>query len=180
MSLSYAILAILVSESCSGYDLAKQFDGSVGYFWTASHQQIYRELNRLEQRGWIEGEVVPQSGRPNKTVYQLTARGKQEMRAWIDRPSTISPSKEDILVKLFAGALVEPQVLLRALQQYRQLHQQQLQVYEGIAQDHFAHPEHLSQSAKCQYLTLRKGIRYELDCIGWCNEAIAFLDPALP
>ena len=175
MSLSHAILAILVSESCSGYDLAKQFDGSVGYFWTASHQQIYRELNRLEERGWIEGEVVLQSGRPNKKIYRITTLGKTEMVAWIHQPSSISPVKEDILVKLFAGKLVEPEVLLTRLTHYRQQHQQQLHVYEGIARDFFANPEQLPLAAKCQYLTLRKGIRYELDCISWCDEAISTL-----
>jgi hypothetical protein len=33
MALSHAILAVLANWACSGYDLAKQFDGSVGFFW---------------------------------------------------------------------------------------------------------------------------------------------------
>jgi DNA-binding PadR family transcriptional regulator len=27
---------------------------SVGFFWKASHQQIYRELTQLEGKGWVE------------------------------------------------------------------------------------------------------------------------------
>ena len=179
MSLSYAILATLVDQACSGYDLAKRFDASVGYFWAASHQQIYRELSRLEQRGWIQGETVSQSGRPNKKMYHITDLGREAMIAWMQQPSALNPVKEEILVKLFAGTLVEPSVLLSALNHYRQLHQQHLQVYEGIAQAYFAQPERLPLATKCQYLTLRKGIRYEQDCLVWCDEAIACLTPEL-
>jgi hypothetical protein len=30
-------------------------------------------------------------------------------------------------------------------------------------------------AAKCQYLTLRQGIGYELGVLNWCTEAIALL-----
>lgn len=36
MSLAHAILASLIENSCSRYDLTKGFDGSVGFFWQAS------------------------------------------------------------------------------------------------------------------------------------------------
>ncbi|WP_299404216.1 PadR family transcriptional regulator [Acaryochloris sp. IP29b_bin.148] len=175
MSLSYAILATLTDQACSGYELAKRFDGSVGHFWSASHQQIYRELNRLEERQWITGEVIPQTGRPDKKCYHLTEMGKAEMAKWIAQPSKSSRTKEEILVKLFAGDLVEPEVLLAELCRYQQEHEQQLQIYQQIEQQHFAEPEQLSWGAKCQYLTLRQGMRYEVDVISWCEEALALL-----
>ena len=176
MSLSYAILATLAAQACSGYELAKRFDGSVGYFWSASHQQIYRELNRLEEKQWISGEVIPQTGRPDKKCYRLTELGKTQMAAWITQPSKSSRTKEEILVKLFAGHLVQPHVLIEELYRYQQDHVQQLQLYEQIEQQHFASPKALSWSAKCQYLTLRQGIRHEIDVIGWCKEAVALLE----
>ncbi|MCS6814837.1 MAG: PadR family transcriptional regulator, partial [Cyanobacteria bacterium] len=61
MALSHALLSLLLHQPSSGYDLAKQFDcsveGSVGFFWGASHQQIYRELTRLEEQGWLRSET---------------------------------------------------------------------------------------------------------------------------
>ena len=176
MSLSYAILVTLADQACSGYELAKRFDGSVGYFWSASHQQIYRELNRLEERQWITGEVIPQTGRPDKKCYHLTEMGKTEMAKWIAQPSKSSRTKEEILVKLFAGKLVEPEVLLAELRRYQREHEQQLQIYQQIEQQHFAELEQLSWSAKCQYLTLRQGLRHEVDLIAWCEEALALLN----
>ena len=44
MALTHAILTALLEEDLTGYELAKQFDVSLGFFWTASHQQIYQTL----------------------------------------------------------------------------------------------------------------------------------------
>ncbi len=66
MALSQAILAVLANRPCSGYDLAKQFDGSVGFFWHATHQQIYRELTKLADSGWVDLEVMRQDGKPDR------------------------------------------------------------------------------------------------------------------
>ncbi|MEO0378111.1 MAG: PadR family transcriptional regulator [Cyanobacteria bacterium P01_A01_bin.17] len=176
MSLSYAILSILAGTACSGYDLAKQFDGSVGYFWAASHQQIYRELTKLEDKGWIEAELIAQEGRPNKKLFSLTVLGKQEMVRWIGHPSKVSRTKEEILVKLFAGHLVSPHVLIMELRRYQSEHQQQLQVYQEIEQEFFAPLEQLPWAAKCQYLTLQQGLIYEKGILDWCADAIALLE----
>ena len=175
MSLSYAILAVLAETNCSGYDLAKQFDGTVGYFWSASHQQIYRELAKLEQQGWIAAEEVAQQGRPNKKLFSLTPLGQQQMVDWIAQPSKISPTKEEILVKLFAGHLVPTEVLITELQRYQQHHAQQLEIYQKISQDYFLRPDQLDRAELCQYLTLLQGIRYEEGILDWCKVAIAML-----
>ena len=76
MALGDAILACLTERPMTGYELAKTFDSSIGFFWKADHQQIYRELSRLRDRGHIQGREVVQSGKPNKMVYTLTPEGK--------------------------------------------------------------------------------------------------------
>ena len=44
MALEHAILVSLLEKPGSGYELARRFERSIGYFWTATHQQIYRTL----------------------------------------------------------------------------------------------------------------------------------------
>ncbi|MGW2586967.1 PadR family transcriptional regulator, partial [Streptomyces virginiae] len=51
MALDHAILVSLLEKPGSGYELARRFDRSIGYFWTATHQQIYRVLGRMEGNG---------------------------------------------------------------------------------------------------------------------------------
>ena len=51
MSLPHAILTALLEKPSSGLELTRRFDRSIGYFWSATHQQIYRELGKLEAEG---------------------------------------------------------------------------------------------------------------------------------
>jgi DNA-binding PadR family transcriptional regulator len=175
MALAHAILASLVDRSCSGYDLAKQFDGSVGYFWAASHQQIYRELSKLEAQGWITSEAIPQEGRPDKKLYSVTQLGEQQLKSWIAQPCEPAPIKDDLLVKMFAGYTVSPQTILAEVEQHREAHQKRLSEYKTLERRYFENPQELSLQAKFQYLTLLNGISYETNWLAWCEKAIQLL-----
>jgi DNA-binding PadR family transcriptional regulator len=175
MSLTHAILVLLTDCAQSGYDLAKQFDGSVGFFWQASHQQIYRELGKLEAQQWVEVEAIAQAGRPDKKLYHLTELGKQHLISWMEQPCDLSRTKEALLVKIFAGNLVPRDMLVQELERHHDLHTKQLALYRDIEQRHFANPQALPIEAQFRYLTLRKGIGYEADWLAWCEEAIQLL-----
>lgn len=175
MALAHAILAALTDCPCSGYDLAKRFDGSVGFFWQASHQQIYRELTRLEEQGLITPEVVAQSGRPDKKVYHITPTGLSHFRDWIGQTPHHPPLRDELLVKLFAGHLVSPQQLISLLEQERASHRATLQSYRAIEAQFFSDPDRRSHPGRFQYITLRNGIHYELGWLAWCDETLASL-----
>lgn len=181
MALSHAILVSLLTRPCSGYDLAKRFDGSVGFFWDASHQQIYRELAKLETAGALQVEKVMQDNRPNKKLYYITPTGEEMLKAWMAEPVPISTMKDDLLVKLFGGDLIEQAVLLQELETHRQQHQARLAEYKNIKQQFFQSLEETSRRGIFQYLTLRNGIRSEISWLSWCDEAIAYVkDNELP
>ena len=179
MSLSYAILSVLVSAPSSGYDLAKRFnasvEGSVGFFWNASFQQIYRELNRLEEKEWLQAESVQQENRPDKRIYTLTALGKQQLCQWIAESEEMAPIKDELLVKLYAGYLVSPQIMVEKLEAHRQQHQQRLMIYQQIKSQECTNPQKLSNSLKFQYMTLLRGIHYETGWLAWCDEILPLL-----
>ena len=175
MALAHAILACLVERPCSGYDLAKQFDGSVGYFWSASHQQIYRELSKLEEQGWITSQMIPQEGRPDKKLYTVTELGEQQLTEWIATPCLPMPIKDDLLVKIFASYTASPEIVLAELERHREAHLKRLSVYQVLEQRYFHNPQQLSNPAKSRYLTLLNGISYEIHWIAWCDKAIQIL-----
>lgn len=175
MALSHAILSALTDRPCSGYDLAKQFDGSVGFFWHASHQQIYRELTKLEQQGWVTAEAIAQAGKPDKKIFSVTESGKTVLKDWIAQPSKGSPTKDDLLVKLFVGHLVPPATVQTTLHHQRAQHVATLAAYRDIESKYFLNCENLSPSARFQYITLRNGIHYETSWLAWCDETLATL-----
>src|SRR5260370_9018112 len=115
MALGDAILVCLTERPMTGYELAKTFDTSIGFFWRADHQQIYRELARLRDRGHVRGREVVQSGKPNKLVYTLTSEGRAARRPWAPRPTSPSSIKDDLLVRLYALDSVDIDPLRAAL-----------------------------------------------------------------
>ncbi|UBF23558.1 PadR family transcriptional regulator [Kovacikia minuta CCNUW1] len=175
MSLAHAMLALLVDCPQSGYDLTKTFEESIGCFWKATHQQIYRELGKLETQGWVHPEIIPQEGRPDKKLYTITEAGKQHLAEWISQPCDTMSIKEELLVKVFVGTLAPLSVIQQQLEQHRQLHLEKLTDYQQIEAEEFKDLENLSIEQNLHYLVLRRGIRYETDWVEWCDEAIALL-----
>ncbi|MGF1574986.1 MAG: PadR family transcriptional regulator [Cyanophyceae cyanobacterium] len=175
--MTHAILAALQEDPCSGYDLTKRFDGSVGFFWQASHQQIYRELTRLEKEGLLEFTLIQQSHRPDKKIYRLTEAGYTALKHWIRDPAAVSPIRDELLVKTFAGHLVDWPTFESLLQQQRGQHLRQLAIYHQIEQDFFTDPQSVAREYLFQYATLRYGIRCEESWLAWCDEVITMLTP---
>ncbi|NJR66994.1 MAG: PadR family transcriptional regulator [Leptolyngbyaceae cyanobacterium CRU_2_3] len=175
MALAHAILATLLDSSQSGYDLRKCFEGSVGFFWQASFQQIYRELGKLEEQGLVQSEAIAQQGRPDKKVFAVTAEGEAFLQAWIRTPCEMAPIRDDLLVKMFAGFLVPKVEMLAELKEHRSLHQERLAIYQQIQRNAYANPENLSEKELFHYLTLCGGIQYEQGWLNWCEEAISIL-----
>jgi DNA-binding PadR family transcriptional regulator len=175
MSLIHAILVSLVDCPQSGYDLAKKFDGSVGFFWKATHQQIYRELTKLEELEWLKAESVIQDGRPDKKLFSLTKLGIEKLKIWIAQSCEPSPHKEELLVKIYAGHLVSPQLLEVEIKRHQQLHREKLAIYEQIELCMKSGSLAQIEKIKYPYLTLRMGIKFEIAWIEWCEEAISSL-----
>jgi len=94
MSLRYAILGYLSSGPGSGYDLVQQLDGALGWFWAASHSQIYPELRNLESAGLIRGTATTVGERLEKRVYSLTDEGSRALREWTDKAPQYRPNRD--------------------------------------------------------------------------------------
>jgi DNA-binding PadR family transcriptional regulator len=176
MSLAHAILVSLISEPKSGYDLAKQFDGTVGFFWQATHQQIYRELTKLEQQNWIVAEAIAQDGRPDKKIFSVTDAGLVQLKTWILQASDVASIKDEFLLKIYAGYLVPEEAIAKKIQGHRQLHQQQLEIYQAIERNFFSSPQDCSKESRFGYLTLRRGINFEQGWLNWCDEVLELLE----
>jgi DNA-binding PadR family transcriptional regulator len=174
MALSDAILVLLTEQPMSGYDLAKLFDTSIGFFWTADHPQIYRELSNLKKKGHVNADEVVQSGRPNKLVYTITRSGLASLKAWSQKPSEPAPIKDDLLVRLYALKHVDIDAVRVQLTQRLELHADRLRRFTSILERHYS-GETLSLSQTGRLLGLRMGLRYEKICIEWCEDALQSL-----
>jgi DNA-binding PadR family transcriptional regulator len=174
MALGDAILACLTEHPMTGYELAKTFDSSIGFFWKTDHQQIYRELSRLRDRGYIRGREVVQTGRPNKLVYTLTQEGRTAFRHWAARPSTPASIKDDLLIRLYALGAVDIEPLRTDLMARLEHHRDRAERYERILAKRFPHGT-AEPADMGKLLNLRLGLRHERMVAAWCEEAITAL-----
>ena len=172
MALEHAILVSLTERAGSGYELARRFDRSIGYFWPATHQQIYRVLRRMDEAGWVKHTEIAQDGRPDKKVYRVAAAGRAELSRWLAEPEDPAVLRDGLGVKLRGASLGSVDVVLKEIERHRAEHTTRLEVYRGIQKRDFPKPNTLHDRDLHQYLVLRGGIRAEESFVAWCDEVI--------
>jgi DNA-binding PadR family transcriptional regulator len=175
MSLKHSILALISRGPKTGYELSKDFEGSTGFFWTASHQQIYKELQEIEKKGWVRFREVTQKDKPDKKIYAITSGGKSELKKWASEESPEQPSKDAFLIKLFIGDLVDPAALLSDLSKQVEVHRERFKQYKEIEAEHFQEVEKLPRRVQFQYLTLKRGLLHEKAWLEWARDVERFL-----
>lgn len=181
MALPHAILVALSEQSGSGYELARRFDRSIGYFWSATHQQIYRTLRTMEDDGWVHVTPVAQRGRPDKKVYTVSDAGRAELTRWIAAPlagrgSSLTDGRtRELAVKVRAASYGDVDALRSQISELRAERAELLDTYRGFEKKQFPDPAALTGSTLHQYLVLRGGIRAEESAVEWLSEILAAL-----
>lgn len=184
MALPHAILVSLCEQSGSGYELARRFDKSIGFFWAATHQQIYRTLRAMEDDGWVHVTEVAQRGRPDKKVYTVSDGGRAELARWISSPlseqggrkGTVADNRtRDLAVKIRGAAHGDVDALRDQVVALRAERAQLLDTYRGFEKSQFPDPAAVSGTDLHQYLVLRGGIRAEEGAIEWLDEVATAL-----
>lgn len=195
MSLTHAILTSLLEKPCTGAELARRFDKSLGFFWQATHQQIYRELGKMEGAGLIQAHGLPTS-RGQQRHFEVLVDGREELASWCAQEGEIRPIRDSLLVRMRAAAILGTEqdsvVVMDQLRRHSVLHEQVLRRYEAIEKRDFAavesgavesDPVESGQSAQSgqsrstaeelQLAVVRAGIAYEKSWLAWCQQSLA-------
>jgi DNA-binding PadR family transcriptional regulator len=180
MALRHAVLAALLEGEASGYQLAKRFDVSVANFWSATPQQLYRELEQLERDGLLSGRVVEQRRRPNKRVFTLTSAGREELHAFTVEPARPTAIRDDLLVKLQAVDAGDQEAVREAISARREQSRGKLALYDRLRDDLLEgrdEDEYLREAERVgPYLTLMAGRIYEQENIRWSSAVLEILE----
>lgn len=170
MALEHALLVSLREQPAAGLELARRFDRSIGFFRSATHQQIYKVLRRMEDAGWVDAEATAQDGRREKTVYTVTARGERVLADWIAETTPRESFRSELAVKMRGASYGDRGALLADLECRLADHRVRLAHYEALeARDH---PDagRTSGQELDQYLVLRGGVLMEQFWIRWLTE----------
>ena len=168
-------MVLLETEAGSGYDLLKRFKERLGFFWQASHQQIYQQLKIMHQDGLIHCQLETQKGKPDRKIYTMTSIGHEALLEWLNQACKPQKINDSLLVKLYGGHLVDNSVLLKEIRQHRSQHQKALVIMQEMERQ-FQELETIErQKLAMPYLTLRRGILGEQAWQVWAQEVEEFL-----
>ncbi|TXS04171.1 PadR family transcriptional regulator [Streptomyces sp. col6] len=180
MSLKYAVLAALLEGEASGYDLAKVFDVSVANFWSATPQQLYRELDRLAEGGLIEARVVEQLRRPNKRLFTLTPEGRRALGAFTAEAPRPTAIRDELLVMIQAVDIGDPEAVRASVEERMEWARAKLARYERLRLRLLDGRDEAAFLAETErvgpYLTLMRGRSFEEENLRWGLRVLEILE----
>jgi DNA-binding PadR family transcriptional regulator len=184
MSLKHGLLGLLNYGPMSGYDLDKAFKVSLSFFWQAKTSQIYRELDAMEQMGWLVSERVIQTDKPNKRVYSLSEKGKRELQDWLSSPGSDVDAalrvKSAFLMRVFfAGEIGVPEAL-ELLRAYREGCARRVQGLDAAHSAIAGYGAGVANGPQFWKLTALYGELYYRLGVEWADKAIAMLEGEKP
>ncbi|MCM3292685.1 PadR family transcriptional regulator [Paenibacillus sp. MER 180] len=179
MSLKFGILGFLSKWEATGYDLKKEFDDFMSIFWHSHLSQIYPELGRLEQEDYITSRMQPQTGKPDKKIYAITEKGKQELISWLLSPPETPKLKDSFLMQVFFMDNIPAEEVIFQLKAYQKEREQRLakmkrilhERWESIRERNVMNSRILMSSA-----VIRRGLEQEIHYISWCKDTIELVE----
>ncbi|MFO1471709.1 MAG: PadR family transcriptional regulator [Turneriella sp.] len=131
----YALLGILTQYECTGYDIKKFIETSIGFFWSESFGQIYPNLKRLEKEGSISSQRRQDTKGSVKIIYAITEHGRKKLKAWLVRSAEPLAYRHEMLLKLFFGSQMQPREIKDHLARCGESNLALLKTYTQIEKD---------------------------------------------
>ena len=97
---AYALLGLLSVQPFSTYELAKQVERSLGWFWPRTERKVYDEARKLVEQGLADATSEP-TGKRGRTVYSITPAGRDALATWMRQPSAPMKLESESHVRLF-------------------------------------------------------------------------------
>jgi DNA-binding PadR family transcriptional regulator len=168
------LLGLLTGAPMSGYDLGQNIRGSVGHFWNESYGQIYPNLKRLEADGFVTSERERQKGKPDRHVYSITKKGRERLSTWLAVPPQPEIPRNDLLLKLFFGAQVSPEIAIQHVERMVESESEYLREFKRIEHEEiernskYPNAPYWKMAARFGQLELKAHLR-------WAEETLAEL-----
>lgn len=187
--ITYGVLGLLAFWGpLSGYDLKRLFDHMLSPMWAAAHSQIYNELRRMKNLGWVEMERVEQESRPDRKVYSITRAGQEALAAWQAQPPGFLQLRDELLLKILFGSFASHDSLVTNVKQAIAEHETRLLNYRqsfqylpsqgGRFQEGRRHNPYATENEADPFFQLvtHFAIDFENTYLLWLYKTLAFLE----
>lgn len=172
MSLPHVILTVLSKRDATGYDITKEFSHNIGYFWKASHQQVYRELNKLAENGSVTCRLEPQEGKPDRKIYSITESGSKVLHEWFVLPAKHLAVRDEYAAKLLTCSVFDAAPMVQHVKELIDESERMIAQYNEIENKHFANYRQMDREKQLIRLTLRRNIHNRKAWLAWAREVL--------
>lgn len=176
MSLKHVILGFVDMMPLSGYDLKTMFDSSVQFYWSATHTQIYRTLDKMRKEGLVTFDVVQQTERPNKKVYSITEAGREELREWLQSSFSLPTFHHPLLVRLAWCDRLERTQIEAIVRDYAGKLRQQIALYQTDNQSQVEEFARTEREGFLWQMILENGIQFYRGELAWTERVLTGLE----
>lgn len=191
---TYGILGLLAFWGpLSGYDIKRLFDHMLSAMWGGTAQsQIYKELRRMKELGWVDMEREEQESRPDRKVYSITEQGHIALRKWQAQPPEVFQIRDEMLLKVLFGTFASPGDLAQTLRKSITDHEMNLLAYRQNAlfvptrgafpKEHKRHNPYATEDQEDPYFTqiVRFAIEFEKTYIRWLYDTLDMVENRQP
>ena len=147
--ITYGVLGLLAFMGpMSGYDIKRLFDHMLAPMWGAAHSQIYNELRRMEELGWVQMQREEQENRPDRKVYSITQAGQQALASWQTKTPGVPQLRDELLLKIMFGSFASPDALIENVKAGIIAHEQRLATYRQNLQHLPVRGEQLQEGSR--------------------------------
>ncbi len=165
----YALLGLLRLRPWTTYELAKQTQRSLHWFWPRAERRLYDEPKRLVEAG-LATASAGQTGRRPRMVYAITPAGERALAAWLSETPAPRTTEDEAMLKVFfadAGSLEQLRATLDRVEADAAARVEELCAMAATPATDAPFPERLHISA----LALALQVQEELTQLRWARWA---------
>ena len=114
---SYAVLGLLSVRSWTTYELAKQVQRSLNWFWPRAERKLYDEPKQLAAQGYAVA-TERFTGKRRSREYAITDEGRAALAEWLGQSSAPRTTEFEGMVRVFfadSGDIDQLRATLRAI-----------------------------------------------------------------
>lgn len=163
---SYALLGLLALRPWTTYELTKQVQRSLGWFWPRTERKLYDEPKKLVAAG-LATATEQRTGKRPRTVYAITPAGRKALRAWLGEPAVPPTVEFEAMVKVFFADSGTIDQLRETLRQVETDARDRLEVLGVMIAESRSGPYEFADRLPVNALALRWGLEQQRVLVEW-------------
>lgn len=172
---SYSILGLLALRSWTTYELAKQMERGLHYFWPRAESRLYEEPKNLVAQGLALAEKT-YVGKRARTIYSITQLGREALQKWLGTEASPPVLQCETMVRLIYADHGTKDDLLAAIAKVQMEAEAMQRRGAQIAQEYREGAAPFQERGYLNMLMFDFLWRYSEALKGWANAAHATVE----